>query len=241
MKKFIVLFLAMVLCTSLMSPALAADEFVPSITYKANPEVVHVKDDQGNDVLGVVCDAKGNVIGYIGDECLVLTSVANAKDGTGLSEEAKALLEELYEKLSNGTMTLPFAEGIDPSQMVIRDLFDVSWTCSDHPDMIEPEGVTVTFVFDLGVDADTEVFVMTYKNEKWAEVVSVTNNGDGTVTCVFENFCPVAIAVPVAGYDVPDPIQKESSWVLWVVAAMIIVGIASGAVLFLYKRKDIRK
>ena len=40
-----------------------------------------------------------------------------------------------------------------------------------------------------------EVAVFSYVDGEWIEAVSVTNNGDGTVTVVFEDICPVAFAV----------------------------------------------
>ena len=61
MKKIISLLTVLVLCMSLVVPAMAAeDSFVPSITYKPNPEIVPVTDEAGEEYIGVIRDKDGN-------------------------------------------------------------------------------------------------------------------------------------------------------------------------------------
>lgn len=196
MKKIICLITVLVLCISVACPVLAAEEFVPSISYKGTPEVVAVKDANGQDAVGVVCDASGAVTGYVYESCMTLTPVARAEDDPTLSAEAKKELLDLYKALDEGTMKLPYGDNVKPEYMVIRDLFDVSWVCEHgHADALAAAGVVLEMTFDLGVDADTTVVVMTYKNNAWGEIAKVVNNGDGTVTCTFESLCPVSISV----------------------------------------------
>lgn len=199
MKRIICLIVAIVACLTLACPAFAAEgEFVPSISYKGAPDIVTVKDPSGETAIGVVCDADGKVIDYLYSSCLLVTPVSEAKTSTLIPDAAEKLLLEVYEALSTGMMTLPYEKynaDLNPSEMVIRDLFDVSWLCTDHPEALAPKGVTVTVIFDLGVDADETVYCMSYKNSEWNPIVSVENNGDGTVTCVFEDFCPIAFAL----------------------------------------------
>ena len=46
MKKVICLLIVLMLCLSMAAPAFAAeDDFVPSITYKPNPEIVPVEGE----------------------------------------------------------------------------------------------------------------------------------------------------------------------------------------------------
>ena len=60
---------------------------------------------------------------------------------------------------------------------------------------MQEEDTTVSITFDLGVNKSTEVVVMVYLDGQWVEAESVVNNGDGTVTVVFEDICPVAFCV----------------------------------------------
>ena len=112
----------------------------------------------------------------------------------------------------SGEMTLPLE-----NDYVIRDLVDVSYKYNDcrtaegHGNKLEElktPGKTLTITFDLGVDKDTKIVVMTYiENTKvrsvsegaWVPAESVVNNGDGTVTVVFEDICPVAFVTELDG------------------------------------------
>jgi hypothetical protein len=89
-------------------------------------------------------------------------------------------------------MKIPYDKheaNLDATNMVIRDLFDARWLCEEHRAMIEKEGFVFELTFDLGVVADTQIFVMTYDEdtEQWDPIVKTVNNGDGTVTCTFEH------------------------------------------------------
>lgn len=196
MRKLICLITVLLLCVSFACPIFAAEEFVPSISYKGTPKIATIKDASGQDALGVVRDAAGAVVGYVYEDCMLLTPVANAAGEKDIPAEAKAELLKVYEALNNGTMKLPYGEDVKAEYMVIRDLFDVSWLCShNHVAALQPEGVVFELTFDLDVAADATVVVMTYKNDAWGEIAGVKNNGDGTVTCTFEHLCPVSISV----------------------------------------------
>jgi len=196
MRKVICLLVAMLICVSMVLPVIAAEnEFVPSISYKDGPEIVPVEDDGGEPAQGIVRDENGEIIDYFYD-CLEITTIPEAKAGhTAISEEARLLLLRVYEELRVGTMKLP------QEDLLIRELVDVSWLCGNmpeeynHPLIVEPEGIVFEVIFDLGVSAKTDVYVMTYKDEEWNPIVKTVNNGDGTVTCTFEKLCPVVFAV----------------------------------------------
>lgn len=166
-------------------------EFVPSITYKDGLTITKVETN-------MVIDGKDWSEGI--KECVEITSIAQAKEkSTDISQDDRDFLLEVYEDLANGDMLLPL-----PGDYVIRDLVDISFkyencTCDEehgHKDeCLAGDGVTLTITFDMGVAPDAKVIVMTYIDNSWKDIKSVVNNGDGTVTCVFEDICPVAFVV----------------------------------------------
>ena len=224
MKKIIALLTVLMLCAALAVPAFAANEFTPSVTNKPAPSIVPVLDPDGNPAIGIVRDPAGEIISYVYEECLIIASVAEAPTSTLIPDDARDLLLDVYDKLTSGEMALPYDKlGLDASKMAIRDLFDVTFLCNassdvDHPTMLAPVGITFEIKFDLGVAADQDVYVMTYKNDQWNSVVSATNNGDGSVTVVAEDFCPVSFSVEV-DEPVKPPVQtgddSAQQLVLW--------------------------
>ena len=63
MKRVICIIIAIVTCLAMACPVFAAEgEFVPSIGYKGTPDIVEVKDPDGNDAIGVIRDKDGNYI-----------------------------------------------------------------------------------------------------------------------------------------------------------------------------------
>lgn len=201
MKRILSLLLVMLLCCMMVLPVSAADGFVPSISYKDHPEV------EGDPEL---IDKDGETVQELDGDCLKITPVSDAIDTPEAQRsDAEKLLIEVYEKLSDGSMKLPFA-GDDADKMVIRDLIDASLICGDyhadpsHVDELAKPGVFIEITFDLGVDPDTNVVVMAYIDGEWTPIESVKNNGDGTVTCVFEEICPIAFCVEAdAAYASP--------------------------------------
>lgn len=213
MKKIIacaaVLSLLVCLCVSAM-----AAPFAPSVTIKPSPDVVPVYDDNGDPAVGVVREKDGSIIDYVYGDCLIVTAVADAPTSDRIPEAAKVLLLSVYDKLTSGEMTLPydkFGADLNADDMVIRDLFDATFVCEEHPDILQPEGVTFEITFKLNVAADEDVFVMTYKNEEWNPIVKAVNNGDGTVTCTFEHLCPISFSVEKADEEAPDVTEPSES------------------------------
>lgn len=229
MKKIICMLLAVLLCLGMILPMVAgAQEFVPSVTYKGNPFIVDVDTN-------MVIDGK-DWSGDMMDGCIVVTNVTQAREKTtDIMQEERDTLIEVYEALRDGDMTLPLKEGY-----VIRELVDISFLyekCRKIPDhdekhiQLSKEGTTVTIVFDMELPADLEIVVLTYINDEWTQVEEVVNNGDGTLTCVFEDLCPVAFAVEnvqKAATDNPnsgDPMaQTMGLWIgLMVVCAVGVI------------------
>lgn len=225
MKRFLSLMVALLVCLSLACPAFAAETtFVPSITYKDEPDIEDVEMDGEN--------AGG---------CLVVSSISDAKNkSTDISQEDRDLLLDVYDKLEDGSMKLP----LENDEYVIRELVDVSFkqtTCVDaehgHKEWLAQEGNTISVTFDLGVARGTEVVVLVYIDGEWKPIESVVNNGDGTVTCVFEDICPVAFCVESDKADVPAQTGDTmgQNLILWVV--LMVASLAAIIVLMVRRRK----
>lgn len=238
MRKTIAMAIALVMCMMLACPVLAS-EFVPSISDKGAPELVTHLDDDGNVVIGRVVDDSGNTVSDIHEHCLVVTPVSKAKTSQLIPDEAEEMLLYVYDELRDD-MQIPYEKfnaDLDPAKMVIRDLFDASWLCAEHPDMVAPKGVYVELTFNLRVGKETDVYVMTYKNDEWNPIVSTVNNGDGTVTCLFEDFCPISFSVPM-GSDVPPAQTGDPADItLWVIL-MAVSAVALGGVLIFSRRRN---
>ena len=225
MKRVIVILLLLALCLSLLLPAFAAeDDFVPSISYKDGPEITDA-EMESEDV----------------EECLVITSLKGAAEKTtDIAQEDRDLLLEVYGKLMSGEMKLPTGEGF-----VIRELVDLNWSqtgCVEdehtHEEELKKENVTVTVDFDLGLNVDSELLVFAYHDGAWDRVEEVRINGDGTITCVFEHFCPVAFSVrqEPGGSQTGDE-ARESLMLYGVLMALSMTAVA---VLVICRKKHTR-
>lgn len=212
MKKLISLLVVAVLCFTIVLPV-AAEEFVPSISYKDSPEVVgkpEITDKDDKEVIGAQ---------------VIITPVADALETPEQERtDAEALLVEVFNDLTNGDMKLPIpdADGGE-TYYVVRDLFDISIDYGTE-DPVDPVRVKVTF--DLGLQAGEEIAVMSYDGD-WKSVENVKNNDDGTVTVVFEKLGPVAFCVEDDAQSAPtgdDLGQKLLPWtVLMLLAACAVV------------------
>lgn len=223
MRRMICLLGVLLVCATLVCPALAADTFVPSVSYKDGPKVKSA-------------DLGGTNVG----DCVVVTSIAEAEDkSTDITQDARDLLLDVYKKLSDGSMKPP-VDGY-----VIRELVDVSFkqtSCVEnaehtHEEELAKDGTTITIKFDLGVAKSTKVVVMTYTNGTWEEIESVTNNGDGTVTCVFEHFCPVAFCVEQGAEVPPSQTGDEAGQNMFLWIGLMVVSLAAIVVLVVLGRK----
>ena len=225
MKKGITAIALLALCLSLICPALATeDTFVPSISYKDGPEIIEAEQ-------------KEEAV----KPCLVVTSLkAAVEKSTDISQENRDLLMEAYEKLNSGEVKLPGSEGY-----VIRELVDISWKqvgCVEekhtHEDDLNVEGVTVTIELEMGIDANTDLLVYSYHDGQWEPVKVAQNNGDGTITCVFEHFCPVAFCVKTNQDNDQTGDITAQSMLLWI--ALMVVSATTIAVLSYNRRKYAR-
>ncbi len=217
MKRAISLAIALVMIFAFACPAFAADnEFVGSITYKDSPVLVSAEMD-----------------GERHDSCIVVTSIAQAKaKTTDITQEERDLLLEVYEKLNDGSMDPGLGD-----DYVIRELVDINFkhaACrqiTEHQPKIEElakPDVTITLTLGLGIAASDDIIVKAYKEGKWVDIPT-TNNGNGTVSCTFEHFCPVLFAVKGGSTSVPPQTgdvagQQLALWIsLMVVASAGVV------------------
>lgn len=232
MKKIMSILVAVLVIAALACPAFAEGNFVPSITYKPSPDIVPVVDENGVEHIGVIRDAQGNILDYVDAECLEITSIAEVLENSeNVSADVKALLEKLYNGLKSGEMKLPYEkhnDSLKSSDMVLRDLFDARWRCTEHAEMLVQEGVTLEITFKLGVDKNAEIYVMSYDEEAndWEPIVSAKNNGDGTVTCTFAHLCGIEFSVHNAGASTTGDTFDMMPWiVLMTVSAGAIVAL----------------
>ena len=244
MRKVLCMLTVLLLCMSMVLPVFATqDGFVPSITYKPNPELVSVVGEDGKEYIGVIRDAEGKIIDYVGHGCLLITPVAHIWDEEiEVPQDVEDLLRFVYEGLNDGSITVPYEKheaDLDAANMVIRDLFDARWACKEHPKMLEPEGVVLELTFDLGVIADAQIFCQTYDEaaKDWFPIVSVVNNGDGTVTCVFEHLCAIEFSMPLTSVVVPTEETAKPNATPWIVLLIAAAGATVGVVVAKSKKK----
>lgn len=239
MKRMLCLMVGLLLCLSMALPALAAEKgFVPSITYKPGPAIVPAKGPDGKAYMGLIRDSAGNILGYVEEGCLVITPVASLWDPEAeVPQHVAQLLQFVYEQLKSNAMQLPYHKHeaeLDPADMVIRDLFDIRWTCEEHRDMLAAEGATLELTFDMGVSAQDRLFAMSYDEEtgEWYPIVKTLNNGDCTVTCTFAHLCAVEISMPLNAAATPvDDVPRTNAlpWIgLLAVSAAAALGIVIG-------------
>lgn len=239
MRKVISMITVFVLCFTLAVPAFASSVgFVPSITAKPAPELVVGGENLTLDGTGVddivdmpVIEVKNEnqeVVYEAPVVDLVVTAVSQVQaDDSSLviSEEAAEILKEAYEQLNDEDFRL--AEkipeqieqlkdmGLDEENVnaaVVTALFDVTVLTEELETYLAEEGHTVDLTFKADVPAGHTVVVMVYKESKWQLIENVAVNGDGTITCTFAHFCPVAIlTVPMAVEAAEETVAAEAA------------------------------
>ena len=261
MRKGISLVSVLALLMMLACPVFATNTFVPSVTYKDTPTVgdvvIQLPEDLPPELEEQVKELlkQSTITGDYREvgPCLVITSILQAEEkATDIFQETRDLLLSVYEALSSGYMDLFASDGNgmglnygDKTFEVIH-LLDVSFresTCHNpyhlHHELLELEGVDIAIDFDLGVAANANVVALHYRDGYWKPVKSLTNNGDGTVTCVFEHFCPVAFCVEVGEDNTPPQTGDEvgTDMILWL-SAMLISMAGLMVLLVLHRRAN---
>ncbi len=222
MKRIASVFIAIIMILSL-SCAVFADEFVPSIGEKGEPELA-----------GIQLIQNGEIVGSVDETCLLMTAISRVNLSEEIPEDAADLLLQVYRALRNGTTNLPLLEN---EELVIRDMMDISMLCEECSDLLNMDGVSLQLTFDLGVAANEVVKAFCYKNDQWSPIAGVVNNGDGTVTCTFDHLCPVVFAISTMN-DVDNSGDAfRSELIFWTVAMMVS---AVALVVVISRRKAVR-
>ncbi len=230
MKKLLSSLLVAVLCFSAVA-AVAADDFVPSISYKEAPEVVPYEN--GDYGIMMLSD-DWEVLDGISEECLEITPISEVDESDVIPEEEKKEILDVYASLTDGSMKIPYEGEFADQEMVIRDLFDARLVCDDeHAEKLLEKGVVLELTFDLGIAADEKIAVMVYVDGEWVPAVRVINNGDGTVSIAFEELGLVAISVPA---EVESAQTGDNASVgMWVV--IMLAAVAALLIIFIAKNK----
>lgn len=248
MRKTSRLILALLICMSLSCTAFATS-FTASVVSKSAPEVVELVDETGNCAVAKLNGALPEGMAFVSDDVLVVTAVADAAISNRIPDASEKALMEVYKGLQAGTIQVPFEELDEKNaqNLVVRDLFDVSWTDTEGNDfaqLLDQEDVSLEITFAMEIEPDAKVYVLVYKNDTWSQIQQVINNGDGTITCVFDHLCPVAVVVEAdetmevvevsaENADIQDA-QKQNVtlWIVVLTAAVIAL-----TALFVGKRK----
>lgn len=222
MRRIACLVAALLLCASMVLPVFATEDvFVPSITYKDGPEIEDAELD--DDKVG---------------PCLVVSSIKEAREKTtDIYQEDRDLLLEVFEALTEDTMELPLED-----DYVIRELVDVSFvveTCIEddhrHKEELKEDDTTIIIEFDMDIPRDLDVIVMVYIDEEWVPV-EIIDRDDDSITCIFEDICPVVFVVEEAPEEQPPKTGDEMGehLVIWIV--LMIVSFLAIVILLILRR-----
>lgn len=243
MKKIIACLLALVLCFAMATTAMAVEVgFTPSVEEKPGPGIV-----PDGDIIGAVYGPDGSILDYAYKGDIIITPIAQVNTSTEIPEDARQELIEQNKILNaDGTKLSELCPGLNDmaanalgagknaDDLVIRDLFDVSITDPELKALVEIDGNKLELTYNLGIGADEFITAMVYVDGKWV-VVETVNNGDGTVTCLFEDVCPVAFVVADTYADGPSQTGDAANVTLWVAAAVISL-VAIVALVVVYRR-----
>ncbi len=181
MKRVITFILALIAVFSAAILTVAADStFVPSVSFGSSIIETIGKED-GRDVIGYVEDANGNKLSTEYHDCLVVTSVLEAKRGdTVISKEDCDLLIETYEKLTadgtrlsqlvpvlNDIAKEAFGQNATADNLSVRDVYDFTALCKELNNYLETEGNTLTLKIKMPVEKDTFISVVTLYNGQY--------------------------------------------------------------------------
>lgn len=253
MKKNIKRVIAFLLCLTVVGPVITTRaEFTPSVSSKPAPEIVTTPDGEGREIIGYVKNSSGNVLSTEYKGALIVTPISEADTSSQIPKKAAEELKIVYNDIVLGKTVFSkydalnrmvesaLGAGKNADALVVRDLFDITEVSSTIKSNLPGQGNTMDITFDLDIAADEFIAVMVYRDSKWQLIPNVVNNGDGTITCTFDYFCPVAFLVPgsgVKGQLVPvtgDTVMKDVT--LWVVLAGVSLVVMIGVVL-VYRRK----
>ena len=226
MKKLFALCLTLVMAVSLSFSAFAAlGSFVSSPSGNSAPILVSGENTAEDCVAELIITAYG--------------------DRDKMTEDARQKIEEAYAKIVGtqdlSSLSAAIAEaankrGLNPQELAVSDLFDISSTSC--------EGHSAHGHFDITLKAETLknfAFLLHYYGGEWHIVdnATVTNNGENLEFDAGE-FSPFAIVVYTGEAPVePVPANNTLKIVIIVAAAAIAVGAAAYVAFNVIKKKKI--
>lgn len=217
MKKFLAVFLAMVMMISASVMAFADGGFISSPSGNAAPVVVEVVYDENS------CEAR-----------IVVTPYADRDE---LSEDKKEEIDGAYDEISENEnlvdLCAPLAGvaeslGVDSLHLAVSDLFDIS--CYHEGDHDYCGTITIT----LSSETINHFVALLHRNEgSWEVVSNVTVDRDAcTISFSLEKFSPFAIVVDSSAI-VPD--TGDNIYIL--AGIMFVAAVSLVAVLVNLKKK----
>lgn len=219
MKKLLLSVAAALSAAVMITTSVFAAPFTPSVEQKGAPEIVTVKDKDGNDVVAIIRDKDGNEIVGVPSGELLVTPISKSEEAP---EEIQKMLNDAYEQIKQSGMLTELTnqinehiraynkalreelgeeaaekEEISVEDLVVFYLFDVS-VFGAYKDYLAEEGNSITIRFKVGVDPDKYLAVLhNYTGDKW-EVISndrVIRHANGDVSVTFDSLSPVAFVV----------------------------------------------
>ncbi|MCD8003754.1 MAG: hypothetical protein LUG88_07620 [Clostridia bacterium] len=215
MKKIVALVLTVAMVLSFTATAAVSADgdstFVSSIEQKTTVEVSTITEEDE-----AVVDENGEAVEIdYSDLHIVSTAVSgdSSHDWSEFTEDDQTKLEAANDKLQESYAELNEASSVtevmtdleetaeeeleENEQYVVSDLFDVTFagTEAETVENALDNGGSVTLTFNIGIGKDDRFHIATKCYDVWVVLPSeqVTNNGDGTVTVKFYEFCPIAV------------------------------------------------
>lgn len=218
MKKTVSVILAIMMVFALSLTAFAArDNFTPSVEAKGAPVIVPQEFNgklydafvlENDEIIkGLHVVDKENPFGEI-----IVTAYSDIE--TADPRVNVVYFEQSYQEVLSAEQIKELNEAI-PEGMVVRDFFDV--TLVGTYENIFDEGKSLMVTFDTGIEAGANIKVLTRCSDEtgWQFVNKVTNNGDGTVTIIFDELCPVIFLVDKDGVVTSPQTSDMNVTAIW--------------------------
>ncbi len=216
-KLFSCMITLFITLTFAVSAFAASDNFVPSISDKPAPETV----------IAEIIDSTENVIKEVFSGEIIITPISQADTSDDISDSDRKTLKDQYAALTADGAKLseicPFlndvaatlGEGKNADNLVIRDFMDISIIGDENSALLGQPENKIIIKLKNGLGSDEFVTAMVYVDGSWKPVKTV-NNGDGTVTCTFDDLCPVAFLVEgTGGSELPPPTGSGYTALIW--------------------------
>ncbi|MCD7747520.1 MAG: hypothetical protein LUI61_04230 [Firmicutes bacterium] len=219
MKKIIALVLTAAMVLSFTATAAVSADggesvFVSSVEQKSTVEVSTITEEDK-----AIVDEEGEAVEIdYSDLHIVSTAVSgdsshSDEEKAQFTEEDQQKLSDAYDKLQDSYKELNEASSVtdvmtdleetakeeleENEQYVVSNLFDVTFagTEAETVEKTLDNGGSVTLTFNVGVGKNDRFHIATKCHDVWVVLPSeqVKNNGDGTITVKFYEFCPIAV------------------------------------------------